>query len=57
MHSSFGLEFGSAFHPQQLGVLGYLAISAPTLCPVWRCANSPTTFPPINRQPTWPFGR
>ena len=31
MHSSFGLEFGSAFHPQQLGMLGYLAISAPTL--------------------------
>jgi AraC-like DNA-binding protein len=31
MHSSFGLEFGSAFHPQHLGMLGYLAISAPTL--------------------------
>lgn len=29
--ASFGLEFGSAFHPQQLGMLGYLAISAPTL--------------------------
>jgi AraC-like DNA-binding protein len=31
MHTSFGLEFGSAFHPQQLGMLGYLVISAPTL--------------------------
>lgn len=29
--ASFGLEFGSGFHPQQLGMLGYLAISAPTL--------------------------
>lgn len=28
---NFGLEFGSSFHPQQLGLLGYLAISAPTL--------------------------
>jgi len=29
--ASFGLEFGAAFHPQQLGMLGYLAISATTL--------------------------
>jgi len=28
---SFGLEFGCNFQPQQLGLLGYLAISAPDL--------------------------
>lgn len=30
-HDGFGLEFGASFQPQQLGLLGYLAISAPTL--------------------------
>jgi AraC-like DNA-binding protein len=29
--SSFGLEFGGSFLPQQLGMLGYLAVSSPTL--------------------------
>lgn len=29
--SNFGLEFGASFRPQQLGLLGYLAISASTL--------------------------
>jgi AraC-like DNA-binding protein len=29
--TNFGLEFGATFHPQHLGLLGYLAISAPTL--------------------------
>jgi AraC-like DNA-binding protein len=29
--SNFGLEFGASFQPQQLGMLGYVAISAPTL--------------------------
>ncbi len=29
--SSFGLEFGASFQPQQLGMLGYLAVSSPTL--------------------------
>jgi AraC-like DNA-binding protein len=29
--ANFGLAFGTSFHPQQLGLLGYVAISAPTL--------------------------
>ncbi len=29
--ANFGLAFGATFHPQQLGLLGYVAISAPTL--------------------------
>jgi AraC-like DNA-binding protein len=29
--NSFGLEFGGSFHPQQLGMLGYLVVSSPTL--------------------------
>lgn len=30
-HRNFGLEFGASFHPQQLGMIGYVAVSAPTL--------------------------
>jgi AraC-like DNA-binding protein len=29
--TNFGLEFGATFHPQGLGLLGYVAISSPTL--------------------------
>jgi AraC-like DNA-binding protein len=30
-NDNFGLHFGSTFEPQQLGLIGYLAINAPTL--------------------------
>ena len=47
--ASFGLEFGAAFHPQQLGMLGYLAISATTLGVALRKF---TTYLPAHQQAT-----
>jgi AraC-like DNA-binding protein len=35
--SNLGLEFGSAFRPQYLGYIGYLAVTAPTLGRALRC--------------------
>jgi len=46
---SFGLEFGAAFAPQQLGLLGYLAISAPNLGQALRTFAA---YLPVHQQAT-----
>ena len=48
--ASFGLEFGSAFLPQQLGLLGYLAISAPTL---GQALRKFALYLPVHQQATY----
>jgi AraC-like DNA-binding protein len=42
-HGNIGLEFGQAFQPRQLGMLGFAAVSSPTLAAALR--NLQTYFP------------
>lgn len=48
-HDNVGLDFGARFRPEELGFLGYLAISAPTL---GQSLTSMTSFLPLHQEGT-----